>query len=432
MRKCIRLWAAIAAVCFVTSFTQAQLQPATSNYKEKVLYAFTGKSDGWIPGQLVRDAKGNLYGTNDWGGSMSGKCGTLGTGCGTVFKLSAAGKFSVFHTFKFSDGANPSANLFLDASGNIYGTAVNGGDITNCNTGCGVIFKLTPTGKLTVLYRFVNPGSDGANPNSVIMDANGNWYGTTNVGSFGPYGEVFELTSAGKLEVLYSFNGTDGNGPNGLIRDSKGNLYGDTYSGGDMSCSIGVGEGCGLVYKLDKDGTETILYRFKGDSDGAFPYSPLLMNKTGNLYGTAQMGGDKKGYCNATDEPPGCGTVFRINSAGDFSVFFTFNSADGNDPNQLMQDTHGNFYSTTAIGGDGNCQYDNGAVGCGTVFKLTAGGKESVLYNFKRRSDGGNPYAGVIEDSKGNLYGTTIYGGDLSCKPGDGIGCGVIFEITAD
>jgi uncharacterized repeat protein (TIGR03803 family) len=113
-------------------------------------------------------------------------------------------------------------------------------------------------------------------------------------------------------------------------------------------------------------------------------------------------------------------------------VLFTFHGSDGAEPynGPLIQDSHGNLYGTTSAGGNGNCTYTDGGAGCGVVFKLTAAGKESVLYNFKRQSDGGVPYAGVVKDGKGNLYGTTEYGGDLSCIPGNGEGCGVIFELT--
>jgi uncharacterized repeat protein (TIGR03803 family) len=287
-----------------------------------------------------------------------------------------------------------------------------------------VIFKLTPVGEFTLLYSFTG-GSDGANPNGLIIDAKGNFYGTTGTSNAGN-GEVFELTSSGGLEVLYNFTQpADGSFPNGVIRDSKGNLYGTTFEGGDLSYCRVQGGGCGLVYKLATSGKETVLYSFKGKSDGAFPLSPLVMDKAGNLYGTASQGGYEKGNCHILNQPVGCGTVFKIDTAGAFSVLFRFDSADGNDPGPLMQDTHTNIYGTSRFGGNG-CS----GGGCGVVYKLTAGGKESVLSNFKGQADGGDPEAKVVEDSKGNLYGTAISGGDLSCTPGQGTGCGVIFELT--
>jgi uncharacterized repeat protein (TIGR03803 family) len=238
------------------------------------------------------------------------------------------------------------------------------------------------------------------------------------------FGEVFKLTSSGSLEVLHSFTRpSDGSIPYGVILDSQGNLYGTTFQGGDTSCSLGGGGGCGVVYKLDTNGKETVLYTFKGKSDGGLPVTLLVMDKAGNLYGTTSLGGYEKGNCDLPDSPKGCGTVFKVTTAGAFSVLFAFNSADGNDPGPLIDDSHGNIYGTTRFGGNG-CS----GGGCGLVYKLTARGKESVLYNFKGQSDGGDPETGVVEDSKGNLYGTTLNGGDLSCGQ-FGQGCGVIFEL---
>ena len=431
MRKALRLLAAIVAAWIFATLTQAQTQPDKApSYQEKVLHAFNGTSDGWEPISLIRDAKGNLYGASLWGGYLGEGCNIFFTGCGTVFELTAKGKFKTLHTFQFGDGAVPFGNLIQDASGNLYGTTIDGGTAGNCDSGCGVVFKLTTKGEFTRLYSFTN-GSDGAYPfEGVVMDAAGNLYGASQNGALGG-GVVFELTSSGDFHVLHSFDKNDGFAPNGLFLSADGNLYGTTNSGGDLSCSAGGGGGCGVVYKLDKAGTETVLYRFKGTSDGLFPQSPLLMDKAGNLFGTAQAGGDKKGHCNLSDAPSGCGTVFKIDTAGKFTVLFTFDSADGAQPynGQLTQDSEGVLFGTTSAGGNGKCTYTDNAVGCGVVFKLTAAGKESVLYNFKRRSDGGVPYTGVIEDGKGNLYGTTIDGGDLSCTPNNGEGCGVIFEL---
>jgi len=417
MSKLLRLLAAVAAVCILTVSTLAQTQPnKAASYKEKVLHAFTGKSDGWQPGSLLRDAKGNLYGTTTFGGNMSGECGSgyIQNGCGVVFELNAEAKFSVLHTFDFSEGANPIVSV-QDANGDLYGTTTRGGNSACQHGGCGVIFKLTPAGDFTLLYRFTG-GSDGASPNSLIRDAKGNFYGTTN-GGYTNYGEVFELTSSGKLEVLYSFSGgNDGGGPNGVIRDSKGNLYGTTPEGGLYEY--------GTVFKVDPAGKETVLYSFDGQSDGDFPLSALVIDKAGNLYGTTSLGGYEKGNCDLVGSPVGCGTVFKIDTAGAFSVIFKFDSADGNFPGPLIKDAHGNIYGTTGFGGNGCTRR-----GCGVLYKLNAAGKESVLYNFTGKSDGGRPEA-ILEDSKGNLYGTAISGGDLSCPREHGTGCGVIFELT--
>jgi uncharacterized repeat protein (TIGR03803 family) len=418
MRKALRLLAAIAAVCILTVLTQAQIQTAkATNYKEKVLHAFTGGSDGGQPTDLVRDAKGNLYGATAFGGNTSGECGSgyFQQGCGVVFKLSAAGKFSVLHAFDFNDGAVPN-NLIYDASGNLYGTAAAGGNSACQDGGCGVIFKVTTEGDFTLLHRFTG-GADGSVPNGLILGAKGNLYGTTsaNTSSYEEYGEVFELTTSGQLHVLHSFNGTThGNSADGVVQDNDGNLYGTTFGGGDTSCILYKGSGCGVVYKLDTSGKETVLYSFKGKSDGAFPAALLVMDKAGNLYGTASLGGDEKAVCHLPDSPVGCGTVFKIDNAGAFSALIKFDSSDGLYPGALTEDVDGIIFGTTSFGGSG-C--------CGVVYKLNSGNKETVVYNFKGQSQGGWPEQ-VIDDTKGNLYGTTEVGGDLSCH------CGVIFELT--
>ena len=419
----IRLCSATATVCIIGAFVHAEVQPnAALGYKEKVLHAFTGKSDGYLPTKLVRDATGNLYGTTAFGG-QTGQCGNFQEGCGVVFELSAAGKFRVLHTFTFSDGAVP-GNLIRDAHGNLYGTTTWGGNTACQPNGCGVVFKLSSTGGFRVLYKFTG-GSDGAIPTGLALDAKGNLYGTaTDITDFG---EVFKLTSSGSFEVLHSFTqASDGSIPHGVIQDSLGNLYGTTFQGGDTSCNLGGGGGCGVVYKLDTNGKETVLYTFKGNSDGGLPVTPFVLDKDGNLYGTASLGGYEKGNCDLPFSPKGCGTVFKLTSGGAFSVLFAFNSADGNDPGPLTEDAYGTLYGTTRFGG--NVCGASGS-GCGLVYKLTAMGKESVLYNFKGQTDGGEPETGVVEDSRGNLYGTTLSGGDLSCGQ-SGQGCGVIFELT--
>jgi len=416
MRKALRLSAAIAAVCVFTALSPAQIQTTkAASYKEKVLHAFTGGSDGGETTDLVRDAEGNLYGATSLGGNMSGNCSEL-QGCGVVFELSAKGKFRVLHTFDFSDGAVPN-KLIYDGTGNLYGTAA-GGNSACQNQGCGVIFKLTTDGDFTLLYRFAG-GSDGSNPNGLTMGAKGNLYGTTegSISSDEEYGEVFELNTSGQFGVLYSFNGTtDGNSPAGVIQDSQGNLYGTTVGGGDTSCILHKGSGCGLVYRLDTSGKETVLYSFKGRSDGAFPNSPLIIDKAGNLYGTASLGGYEKGICHLPDSPVGCGTVFKIDTAGAFSALVKFDSTDGNYPGPLTEESDGTTFGTTVLGGKGCCE------GGGVVYKLEASGKESVVYEDFNQKSGGQWPIKVVKDGEGNLYGATVFGGASDR--------GVIFELT--
>ncbi|HWY59766.1 MAG TPA: choice-of-anchor tandem repeat GloVer-containing protein [Terriglobales bacterium] len=426
MRKALRLSAAIAAVCILTALTQAQ-QPHQATNHERVLYTFGKTSVGFIPNALIRDAKGNLFGSNGGGGNTTGNCSPPWTGCGTVFELTAAGKMVVLHTFNlYPDGAEPTS-LVEDARGNLYGATAAGGN-GDCEFGCGTLFKVTPAGKFTLLHTF---GPDGlAVPTSgLTMDTQGNLYGAVDYGTNALDGAIYEWTTSGKLKVLYRFSKqSDGAYPNAVVPDNEGNLYGTTANGGDLSCAQDYGNGCGLVYKLDiSKGIETVLYTFKGGADGAIPAfaSPLVRDKAGNLYGTTMAGGNNQDCITSTTT--GCGTLFKIDAPGAFSVLFAFNGTDGNIPIGLMKGPKGNFYGATYTGGNGCTD----AGGCGTVFKFSAGRKESVLYNFRGQSDGGLPAVGVVEDGNHNLYGTTEQGGDLNCTV-YGQGCGVIFEITAN
>jgi uncharacterized repeat protein (TIGR03803 family) len=270
-----------------------------------VLYTFTGGADGSAPeATLVRDPAGNLYGTTVYGGDY---------GKGVVFKVDTAGTETVLHSFTGgADGETPeTGGLILDTAANLYGTTVFGGTYYS-----GVVFKLDPTGTETVLYTFTG-GADGGSPDTgLIRDAAGNLYGTTMQGGdlqACPYlgcGTVFKLDPTGKETVLYAFNGrADGYKPEAsLIRDAAGNFYGTTWWGGDLhSCPLTLGSlGCGVVFKLDPTGVETVLHTFHGGADGAWPTSTLVRDTAGNLYGTASGGG------NYTCVAFGCGVVFRI------------------------------------------------------------------------------------------------------------------------
>ena len=383
-------------VGFTASAPLAQGQTFT------VLYAFKGGTDGAsLIGGVVRDNAGNLYGTTGNGGAFSK---------GTVFKLDATGDETVLYSFTGgADGAIPLAGLMRDAAGNLYGTTEHGGDLTcNTNIGCGTVFKLDTTGKETVLYSFKGKADGSAPVAGVIRDAAGNLYGTTQLGGIFSSGTVFKLDTTGKETVLYTFTGgrggTDGYFPDGaLIRDAAGNLYGTTQLGGNFSF--------GTVFKVDSSGKETILYRFKGGSNGDQPVGALIMDKAGNLYGANQGGGTSYD-----------GNVFKLNTAGKETVLYSFTGfSDGVYPAAgVIADAEGNLYGTTQYGGGVTCFGD----GCGTVFKLDKTGKETVLYSFTGGADGASPVAGLVRDAAGNLYGTTAFGGDSVC------GCGVVFKIA--
>ena len=373
----------------------------------KVLYEFPRGADGANPAAgLVRDAAGNLYGTVAPGGNTS-----CYSGCGLVFSLSPAGVETVLYSFTGTngDGEYPVAGLLRDAAGDLYGTTQNGGP-----TGCGILFKLDPSGNETVLYSFAG-GTDGCIPNlGVIQDAEGNLYGATYSGgdsncTVGGCGVVFKLDKAGKETILHRFHGRDGAfaGNGFLVWDAAGNLYGTTVAGGD-TCPWGS-LGCGVVFRVSKTGKETVLHKFTGYTDGHAPISGVLRDEAGNLYGTVSGGGDLN--CNYGN---GCGVIFKLDKRGKMSQLYTFKGADGAIPYAgLIQDPAGNFYGTTTQGGES---------GEGTAFVLRKNGKETVLHSFTGDADGYEPNGWLIRDQAGNLYGAASNGGTY--------GGGTVFKIT--
>jgi len=334
----------------------------TATGKETVLYTFTGGTDGgYSTAGLARDSAGNLYGTTQYGGDLS--CDAP-YGCGTVFKVNSSGHETVLYSFKGApDGMQPQAGLIRDEAGNLYGTTYEGGDL-NCGHqfGCGAVFRLDTTGKESVLYSFTWGADSGFPKGSLVMDAKGNLYGTTYGGGTSNPGTVFKVTKSGKETVLYTFkNGSDGNAPVGsLAMDAKGNLYGTT-SGQDGGTN-------GTVFKLTKAGKETVLWDFQGPPDGAEPVAGVIMDAVGNLYGTTGLGG---GVNCAAGDGNGCGTVFKLSKNGNETVLYTFTGgSDGGFPGAgLLRDAKGNLYGTTEGGGYApNCDY---FYGCGVVFKMT-------------------------------------------------------------
>jgi uncharacterized repeat protein (TIGR03803 family) len=395
--------------------------PAAQAQTYSVLYAFKNGTDGVAPyAGLVRDAAGNLYGTTLEGGDLT--CLTP-FGCGTIFKVDASGQETILHNFGGAgDGTNPSSSLISDAAGNLYGTTPYNGPSLN-----GAVFKLDTTGNYTVLYGFSGAGGDGAYPSSgLVLDAAGNLYGTTGAGggtgcmSFG-CGTVFKLDSAGNETVVYRFTGLGGDGAlpaSGLIRDAAGNLYGTTVEGGNLTgaCLQEFSySGCGTVFKVDAAGNETVLYRFTGvRGDGTQPHSGLVRDAAGNLYGTTSGGGAH-----------GHGAVFKLDATGKETVLYSFAAGtDGAGPLAgLVRDARGNLFGTTNGGGGTGCL----GAGCGTVFEVDTTGREKVLHRFAG-ADGGNPVGGLIRDAAGNLYGTTSQRG--STCPVYSTGCGTVFKIA--
>lgn len=350
--------AGIIAVAFLAVALSAQTPTPI------VLHNFTGADGNGPSGSVLFDPAGNLYGTTVQGGT---------SGLGTVFKLDPSGNESVLYVFKGApDGAYPSAGLVRDTAGNLYGTTSAGGSLApNCPfpRGCGIVFKLDPGGTETVLHLFGSNVSDGISPT----------------------------------------------GP--LTLDSAGNLFGTTLAGGGTRCQRYIGTklvdvGCGTVFEVDANGKESILHAFT-ITDGAFPSAGLVEDTAGNLFGTAYQGGLQ----NCMFSVLGCGTVFKVDATGQFSVLYSFKGPeagpDGAYPEApVTLDSAGNLYSTTFTGGSAPasaCPSSAQGENCGTIFQLTPAGSETVLYSFKGPS--GAAISGLVRDAAGNLYG--LVGGTI-------------------
>jgi uncharacterized repeat protein (TIGR03803 family) len=275
------------------SYNQGVVYKLNKAGKETVLYTFTGGVDGGNPiAGVTMDAEGNLYGTTDSGGTPSEH--------GVVYKLNKTGKETVLHRFTGSDGQYPISGVILDAEGDLYGTTFGGGNSACEEYGCGVVFKVDKSGMETALHFFKGGNKDGDEPlGTLVMDKTGNLYGATSMG--GPFDEgvVYKLSKTGKETVLHGFTGgSDGQYPDaGVVMDAEGNLYGTTQYGGSYDY--------GVVYKVSKTGEETVLYTFTGGTDGAIP-GGVILDAEGNLYGTAYAGGD------LSCQEYGCGTVWKL------------------------------------------------------------------------------------------------------------------------
>jgi uncharacterized repeat protein (TIGR03803 family) len=299
-------------------------------------------------GGLIQATDGNFYGTTWRGGAY---------GWGTAFEITPRGKLTTLHSFCSKplcmDGLPPAAALVQGIDGNFYGTTWGGGPNTNdCYTGgfsgCGIVFRITPSGTLTTLQSF--DGNDGAQPDTgaLVQGADGNFYGSAFDGGAYGYGTIFRITYAGTLTALHSFNSTDGDHPDyTLVQATDESFYGTTIAGG--------ANGEGTVFKITPSGALTTLYSFCGQSgcaDGAVP-GPLIKATDGNFYGSTSTGG-ANGY----------GTVFKITPSGTLTTLHNFDSTDGSGGAWLVQGTNGSFYGTTSTGG---------AYGYGSIFSLSVG-----------------------------------------------------------
>ncbi|MGA9529494.1 MAG: choice-of-anchor tandem repeat GloVer-containing protein [Terriglobales bacterium] len=332
---------------------------------------------------------------------------------------SATTNFTVLHAFVGgNDGESPYAGLIFDSAGNLYGTTLEGGAPTGC---CGTIFKITPGGNESILHSF-GTGTDGKYPyGGLLLDSAGNLYGTTNGGgtsgsacnNYG-CGTVFVLSPNGKEKVLYNFTGgADGASPDAaLTRGLDGRFYSTTYLGGIYDW--------GTVFAVDTKGTETVVHDFNGaDSDGGDVYGGLISDAAGNFYGMT-FGGDNPACLPGFDL--GCGVIYKVTETGQETVLYAFTGQkDGFWPaGGLVSDSAGNLYGTAQGEGTG---YPSRF---GSIFKLAPNGKLTVLHRFSGGAGGADPWAGLVRDAAGNLYGTTSNGGNTSCYDG----CGTVFALS--
>ncbi len=348
--------------------------------------------------------------------------------------FAAAPKMQVLHSFTGgTDGSTPRANLIADSAGNLYGTTNAGGSKTSCfgGIGCGVVFELSPpktvggAWKEAILYSF-GGGADGSNPVSgLVMDKAGNLYGTTPLGGDltnqlclinvnNGCGVVFELSpqqGGGWVEtVLYTFEGvTDGAYPWGnLVLDASGNLYGTTSAGGGgPECNTGALLGCGTIFELSANGsggwTEATIYQFEGLQDGGIPFAGMTLDQAGDLYGTTAEGGGTTSN----------GTVFELSppaqqgGAWTESVLYNFSASAGQPNTSVIFDPEGNLYGTTATKNGTVFELsDSGGLWTGnTIYAFAGGGFEGLT-------------GGLVRDNAGNLYG-----------PKSGPSCGAVYRL---
>jgi uncharacterized repeat protein (TIGR03803 family) len=376
-----------------------------------VLHAFTGTNDGSAPlGGVSIDMSGRLFGSATFGGDFQRACAPLG--CGIVFELTHGGGGWILrplYTFQGgSDGVYPEAPVLRAEDGILYSTSSGGGTF-----GDGTVFRLQPPPSTcktslcpwtkTQVYAFMGNG-DGTTPIGTLLLSSSDIYGVTLGGGPQGAGTVYELMPVGGGWTGSVLNGSLQSPEGGVIFDSSGNLYGTCATAGENSK--------GFIYQLVESGptwTLNILISFDG-SNGARPWGGLVMDASGNLFGTTSMSGHNDG-----------GTVFELtpdNGSWIFTTIYAFSAQAGQPLGTLTMDSQGNLYGTTNAG-------------FGSVFKLTrgqSGWTYSILHTFSGGSDGANPSnAGVTLDANGNIYGTAAGGGGSPNCIG---GCGVVFEIT--
>jgi uncharacterized repeat protein (TIGR03803 family) len=365
----------------------------------KILHTFNGSDGGQSDATPVLDAAGNLYGTAPNGGPNGG---------GVVYKLDTSGNFTILHAFTGAkdDGAYSYAPLVFDPDGNLYGTTMMGGKFSY-----GTVFKMDPAGNVTILHDFGEPAFEVRPGGGVYRDAAGSLFGVTSQGGRFGLGTIFKIDVKGEYSVLHDFAGSPGDGasPNArLIRDAALNFYGTTTHGGKNDF--------GVVFKLDASGNYTVLHRFNSGIGRIWPTAGVISDHAGNLFGTTWEGGKAADACPAPGpgEVPGCGVIFKLSRDGTIATR-SLNANTGRNPfGALVRDAAGNMYGTTYLGA---------STGGGAVFKLDRQARFTILHVLGAvDGDGAAPSSAVVMDASGNLYGTTRWGG----ASGDG----VIYKIT--
>jgi uncharacterized repeat protein (TIGR03803 family) len=408
----IRGWKSACAV-FLVCLAAASAVPAQT-FTTLADFPFQIGSDGDGPG-LVQGIDGNFYGITTEGGATNSAC--TNNSCGTVFKITPTGTLTILHTFcvhtPCTDGWFP-AWLVRGEDGNFYGTTAFGGAYpASCGNGCGTIFRITPTGAFTTLYKFCALANcpDGQFPGSLAQSfasgggaIYGDFYGVTNEGGANSHGTVFRLTPQGQLTVLYNFCAQT-NCTDGSGGGALIQTVGGNFFGAVAADSNCKGTGsCGLVFRMTPTGALTTLHNFAVPADLNYP---LVEGTDGFFYGTTGVGGQRVAN---TCLSSGCGTIFRISSGGKLNTLYEFcsqaNCTDGNLPESgLIQSVNGNFYGTTVAGGE---------TAAGTLFTITAMGTFNTLHTFCEQpncADGAQVQQRLVEGTNGKFYGITQGGG---------------------
>ena len=389
------------------------------------LFGFDG-TNGYAPESLIQGPNGNFYGTTVQGGASVG---------GTIFEITPDGQLTTLYNFcqqaDCNDGESP-GGLIIGPGGNFYGVTGNGGVYQS-----GTVFEITPAGELTTLYNFCSQPNctDGSGPIVLVAGTDGELYGVTVYGGEDGHtngdGTVFNITPSGQLTTIYNFcslpNCSDGGDPSSFVLGADGNFYGTTADNHLRNTP-------GNVFRITPEGKLTVLHRFCSKphcTDGSRSFGGLVRGGNGNFYGTTYYGG-----ANETSCFQGCGTAFEITPAGQFTTLYNFCSqtgcSDGAGPESpLATDTRGNLYGTASVGGILQCFTD----GCGTLFEISPGSQFTLLHSFCSQngcSDGYYSRGQPLLATNGNLYGTTIYGGEDSsvCDEEGATGCGTIFSLS--